>query len=158
MPPNLARNLAAACAMSLIAAVGGCKSHQLRGVVVEGEHPRVELVDPGDARLDIAVVPEARVSLTLDPTSLNPQPLAELISDPNGAFVTDISAIGAGVLQYDLGVLCQAEGFKTLYQTMPMPKRGRVLLVVLAPGHDRHRPPGDFLRETERMGDDLLRR
>ncbi len=158
MPPNPARNFAAVCAVCIIAMIAGCKSHQLSGVVVEGEHPRVELVDSGDARLDIGVIPEARISLTLDPTSLNPKILAELVSDPNGGFTTDVSALGAGMLQYDLGVLCQAEGFKTLYQTMPMPKRGRVLLVVLAPGHDRHRPPGDFLRETERMGEDLLRR
>jgi hypothetical protein len=155
MPPNLARNLAA---VLIAAALLGCQSHQLEGVVVEGDHPRVELVNPGDARLNGPVVSEARISLTLDPSSLNPKSLAELVSDPNGTFKVDVDALGAGILQYDLGILCQADGFKTLYQTMAMPKRDRVLLVVLTPGHDRHRPPGDFLRETERMGEDLLQR
>jgi len=128
------------CALMLTVcslATVGCESYALRGAVVEGQMPGVYIVRADDARLEQVGLANAVVEPTLDPDSMRPKQLSNALTDDRGRFELPVTEFGAGILEYELGLLVRHEGFKSVWQKMPMPPGNRRLLVVMAPGEDR---------------------
>lgn len=153
-PPDF---VAATCAGLLVALVGGCSPYQITGKVIEGPNGYATTVSPADRQLSMNGLAGVKVQLTIDPRSISPKVIGEFITDGDGRFNTPVHQLGAGILEYELGVQVRGTGYLSVYQNMALPPKGRPLLIVLAPGKDRRAPPTDFLRETEQLGEQLLR-
>jgi len=92
------------------------------------------------------------VEAILDPATLAPEEVGGAVTDAQGRFRIPVKALGAGFLEYELGMHVRAKGFQTLWQTLPMPGRGRRVLVVVTPGHPGDAgPPPDIVEETLEM-------
>ena len=158
-PPNRRRADLAACGATcvLLALVAGCSPYQIQGKVIEGAEGLVTVVSPQDRRLNSIGVDGAKVELTLDPTSISPKLLGNISTGHTGRFTLPVGELGAGMLNYELGVLSTGRGFKSVYQQIPLPGQGKQLLIVLEAGRDRNPPKQDFLKETQQIGEQLLR-
>ena len=135
-----------------VAALAGCESYRLRGAVVAGEAPGVLVVKPSDVRLREVGLPGATIELVLDPASMSPKPAGAALSDARGRFDVPIKEMGAGLLEYELSILCRLKDHGPVYQTIALPGSDRRLLIVLAPGRDAPRPNEDLISETLRLG------
>ena len=129
----------------------GC-SYALEGKVVRGAHGAVVLAQRDDPNLDQPGLGGVSIELTLDPGSIAPRSLGTQLTDPDGRFRFPIDAAGAGLLEYDVGILCRHQGYQSLYQTMPLPAKRRPMLIVLAPGNHSAAGPEDVIAETLRLG------
>ena len=130
----------------------GCQSYRLRGLVTEGPTPAVLQVKANDGRLDRTGLAEAVIELVLDPASLSPKPVGATMSDANGQFEIPIGALGAGLLEYDLYILCRLKDHEPVYQTIPLPAANRRLVIVMAPGKDALGAKKDLIGETLHLG------
>lgn len=135
----------------------GCTEYRLSGTVATGRLPAVLVVDNDDPRLNQLGVEGAVIELTLDPRSLRPRSLGAGQTDGTGQFDIPIDQAGAGVLDYQLGILCRLEGHQSIWQIVPMPSTKRRLLIMMAPGHNRHSPTGNRLNEVLKIQQRLLR-
>mgnify|MGYP002637767629 CR=1 FL=1 len=156
-----ARAMAAAVAcLLMIALAPGCSPYQLQVKVIEGTNGYATHVGPDDHQLDDDQTPGlsgVKVQLTIDPQSISPKHVGEFMTDGNGRFTAPVRELGAGILQYELGILSQTSGYKSVFQNMALPAKERQLLIVMAPGKDTRPPPSDFLKETQAVGEQLLR-
>lgn len=143
--------LPAAMALCCLFAVGGCGGYHLRGTVVAGETNGVYVVDANDSRLKTMGIEQAAIELTLDPSTLNPIEAGSTTAGQGGRFDIAIDQMGAGFLEYELGVLCRKQGFSTVWETLALPGGGKRLLIVMVPGRDKYRPKEDILDETLKM-------
>jgi len=136
----------------LVAALG-CQPYELAGVVVaaRGEPGGVRVVKQDDERLNSPGLAETTVILTLDPDSLRPIRLGSVTTDEQGRFRMPVDETGAGFLEYDLGVYARKKGFAPTWQQLPLPARGRRLVVLMQPGVDRELIAPDPIRETIEM-------
>lgn len=131
----------------------GCQSYRLTGAVIEGEAPGVHVVSRSDKRLFQGGVTGARLEFTVDPSSMQPKRLAALATDDTGRFDAPVEdAPGAGMLEYELGVLARANGYQSVWEIIPLPSADKALLIVLRPGKDTFRPPTDLMEETLELG------
>jgi len=146
-----------ACLMLLLLSLlaTGCSSYQLQGTVVQGPQSMVLVVSKDDPRLDIPGVSGASVAFTIDPRSLNANMLPPEMTDQQGRFVVDVPHLGAGMLEYELEVLCRAPGFVAAARNMKLPSASKRLLIVMSPGTDTYRQQNDILGETLEMGRQL---
>lgn len=135
----------------------GCTEYRLGGTVATGRLPAVLVVDDNDPRLNQFGIEGAVIELTLDPTSLRPRPLGAGQTDGTGQFDIPIDQAGAGILDYQLGILCRLEGHQSVWKVVPMPSSKRRLLIIMAPGHNRHAPTGHRLNEVQKIQQRLLR-
>lgn len=144
--------------LACLTALSGCSSYQLRGVVIEGAMPRVEVVSASDARLKQGMlVADAAVEVVVDPNDMRPVRLAPIASDLDGSFSLPVDVTGAGLLEYEIRVVATKPGYQTAVATLPMPGSGSRLLITLTPGRDSYRPSTDILRETQQAGEALGR-
>ena len=134
----------------------GCSPYQIEGLVVPGGRSEVLVLDEHDQRLTAEGIAGATVALTVDPSSIDPRPIAQVVTDGEGRFVIPIDEFGAGLLEYQVAVCCRVRGYERAYQVLQMPSRRRRLLIVMAAGRDRHGQRMDILRETQDLADDLL--
>lgn len=146
-----------ACCLLMLAVLllPACSGYQLQGTVVQGPQPAVLVVSKNDPRLNMPGVSGAAVSVTIDPRSLNAEMLSTEIADYDGRFVVDVPHMGAGVLEYEVEVLCRAGGFLPSARSMKLPGSGKRLLIVMSPGDDTYKPQHDILGETIEMGRQL---
>ena len=114
------------------------------------------MLDPRDKHLRRTGLGGAYLELTLDPSSLSPLVMGTVMTDERGRFKKKIDQTGAGLLEYELGLLCRSPGHRSLYQTMPLPGSKKWMLIVLAPGRDTTTGPRDLLEETLRMAEPYL--
>ena len=142
---NSIRCLAALAAV----ASAGCGTYQLRGHVVEGPEPMVLVTRADDPRLEQRGIGGASLELTLSPRSLGRKPLGSTFSGDGGWFAAGIDELGAGLLEYELGVVCRRQGYRTAVGAVRMPGGDQRLLVVLTPGVDDYEEPIDLLEESE---------
>jgi len=152
--------VAMGCACLLIALIPGCSPYQIQVRVIEGTNGYISEVGPFESRLDDQATPGlagVKVQLTIDPKSISPKPVGQFMTDGNGWFTAPVRELGAGVLNYELGILAQANGYKSVFQDMALPAKGRRLLIVMVPGKDTRPPPRDFLEQTKSIGEQLLR-
>jgi hypothetical protein len=130
----------------------GCAGYRLQGRVVPGPEPAVFVLKAGDRQLDQPGLAGAMVEATLDPSSLSPKRVGTAITDSDGDFELPVDAVGAGVLEYELGLLARNQDSTTLWQTLDLPPGSRRLLIVLRPGPPgKAGPPPDILEETLEM-------
>lgn len=144
--------------ITFAALLGGCETYHLRGMVVEGNEAGVLIVDPIDSRIkQHSPLPGADVKLTIDPNTMSPKVIGDFKTDETGSFTTSIDQLGAGFLQYDLGVLTSADVHRTHWQIVKLPPRDKVLLIIIEAGRDNYKHPEDLLNETKRLGEQLMR-
>lgn len=145
-----------ACLLLMVALLlPACSGYRLEGTVVQGPQPAVLVVNKNDPRLNMPGVSGAAVSVTIDPRSLSAEMLATEIADYNGRFSVDVPHMGAGVLEYEVEILCRAGGFLPSARSMKLPGSGKRLLIVMSPGTDTYKPQHDILGETIEMGRQL---
>lgn len=150
-----------ACMLLCVAAallLGGCNGggYRLQGVVIEGASPGVFVVDSNDARLTEPGIAGAVVQGTIDPDTLRRKPQGSVQTDTRGRFALPVGEIGAGMLEYKLGVFARAPGHAPAEDIIALPKSSRRLLVVLPRGKDPGRAPEDFMEETIRHSKQLM--
>ncbi|MFA7236818.1 MAG: hypothetical protein WC058_08140 [Phycisphaeraceae bacterium] len=148
----------AACGLAMLLLIlfaGGCQSYALRGRVVEGTRSQVLVVDADDPRLAGPGAPAgiggASVSFMLDPERAGHKSLGGSFTDADGSFQYPVDEVGAGFLEYGLGVTARAAGKSPAQDSMPMPAGDKRLLIMLAPGRD------NLPRESDNPMNDIER-
>lgn len=128
-----------------VAALGGCSPYALKGRVVTGDFSYIAVVDANDPRLDGTGIPSAHVELWTDPEHIRRKRVGSTVSDGDGWFSIKVDEFGAGVLEYDVGLFAQREGFARAQQAFRLPSQRQRILVVLRRGADT--PGTGFERE-----------
>lgn len=147
------RALVCAAALMLLA---GCGGYKVSGLVVEGPASGVYIVESNDRRLSDPGIAGASVQGVIDPDTLRRKPQGTVQTDSRGRFVLPISEVGAGLLEYKLGIFARAPGHAPAEDMFPLPSSGRKLLIVLPRGRDPGRAPEDYLEETVRQSKQML--
>ena len=157
-PLKAHRKLAMSLVLLLVGiTLGGCSPYQLQGRVVVGSEQLITPVNVNDPRMQEEPLAGATIELTLDPSSISPKRLGTVVSDGNGDFTLDISAMGAGSFQeYDLGILITAPKHRNLWQTIKLPSAKKRLLVMMKKGAAGPPPPGDILKESLQLKDRFM--
>ena len=150
-------SLALPLAIGVLASVG-CQPYQLTGVVMAGAKAKALAVSADDERLKMFGLDGATIEITVDPLSIQPRMIGVFPTDRDGRFEIPVDALGAGFLEYELAVCCQAEGYQTIYQTIKMPSRRERLLILMVAGRDTYEPRRDILEETQKLADELLKK
>lgn len=153
--PTWVRLFACAIAMLLLGGCGG-GGYRLQGVVIEGSSPGIFIVDSNDVRLTEPGIPGAVVQGTIDPDTLRRKPQGSVQTDTRGRFALPVGEIGAGMLEYKIGVFARAPGHAPAEDIFDLPKSSKRILVVLPRGKDPGRAPEDFMGETIRQGKQLM--
>jgi len=150
---------ASSCFVFVLILFGGCAPYQLRGLVVEGQNPGIEIVDRNDPRLEGARgVPSVDIEVLLDPTRFNPERVGQGQSGRDGTFAVPIETPGAGFLILDVEVQVKRERFLTQVKRFDLPGRGKRLLVTIQPGKDvKPLENPDILEDTLRVAEPYLR-
>ncbi len=132
--------------------VVGCQAYVLKGkVICDGENG-VEIVDADDVRLSEAGVEGVTVELVLDPRSLRREKIGEVVSKYMGDFEVDVDAVGAGVLEYEIGVTAHGDGYKITNGIIKLPSADKWLLIIMEQGVNRYQRDDDFMKDIERFG------
>jgi hypothetical protein len=127
-------------------AAGGCAgSHRVQGRVIEGPRSMVLVVDQNDPRLNQPGIPGVAIDLMIDPQSLNRKPGGSEVSMADGSFAVPVQEFGAGVLEYQLGVVAVRNGFAPTETTAAMPAFHQRLLILMVKGQNNYRKPEDPL-------------
>ena len=135
----------------------GCAAYHLRGVVVPGETPGMFALENDDTQLNRPGLDGAVLQLTLDPSAMHPKSLGSVTTDKHGKFDVPIDAIGAGMFEYELEIVCRAAGYKSQLAKMPLPSAKRQLLIRMQPGRDTGPLRPDTMQETLEMSEHLLK-
>ena len=132
----------------------GCGGHPLAGKIVSGPASQVLIVDKADARLLESGIPGASVSMVLDPGAMRPIEAGTVMAGEDGMFEMSTDALGAGLLEYELGVEGRARGYESVWQLLPkLPGRSQRLLIVLTPGRDTPARPKPIVDESLEIGE-----
>lgn len=131
-------------------AAGGCQPHMLQGRVISGPISSVYVVPKSDTRLQQGQpVSMAHVQFTLDPNSLGLKRLGTHATEQNGEFAVPIDEFGAGLLEYELGVVARRRGFNSANMVVPFPSSDKRLLIILASGRDQYQSPEDPFADVD---------
>lgn len=137
MPAQLLRRFVPFLAFSLLALVlPGCGSYALHGKVVRGETSSIQLVMPGDERLNATGISNAEVRIVRDPNNPNRKQVGQNRTDPAGDFAIIMSAFGTGWMEEQWLVQSLAPGYSNAQMLMNLPASSSKwrLLITLAPG------------------------
>ncbi|MCC7407248.1 MAG: hypothetical protein IT442_04200 [Phycisphaeraceae bacterium] len=130
----------------------GCAKPGIRGLVIEGRPGGMAVLEPGDKQIkDVERygLAGAVIEVTIDPHSGNPERLGAYKTDDQGRFAAPVDKIGAGLLEYEVGLLVYREGFEPQWKVMKLPSSKKVVLVTLEPGN-KGTLNVDLLRQTMR--------
>lgn len=147
------RRCSGAAAALACAVLGACGPYTIKGRVVQGDTSYVSVVEQGDSRLGASPVAGAQVRLRMDPGKLNRKTLAQEVSDGNGDFTLPVDEFGAGILEFDLGLVARRKGFVSAEGFFRLPPGSRRVLIVLAPGQD----PAGYAEEPASLSDEAER-
>ncbi len=135
-----------------------CAPYQLRGRVVEGSRPGVEVVSPSDPRLAREFgVADAELRLTLDPDRLSREVVGRGVSGSDGSFALGVDAPGAGVLIHEVELTAQREGFAPTAGRFELPGKNKRVLVTVKAGKGRSVDERSFLEQTMEEAEPYLR-
>ena len=123
---------AALLACSLLTAC----SYSLKGRVIEGETSYVTVVDASDPRLNDPGLSGVRLHLQMDPGRLQRETLARDTSAFEGEFELPVDEIGAGFMQYDVGLFARRAGYSPAEGSFRLPPKSKRILIVMARGQD----------------------
>lgn len=152
LPSRMAAGRWVCLGMALLA-LTGCQSYQLQGTVLPGNQSVVLVVAKDDPRLNQRGLDGATLQMTIDPQSLSATMLPMDMTDPDGRFSIPVSQTGAGFLEYQLEVLCRAEGHAPAVRTLPLPAANKRLLIIMAAGADHYKGPSrDIVDQTIDLG------
>lgn len=145
--------------LCILATLGGCSPYQLRGLVVEGNTPGIEIVNKNDPRLQQEVgVASVNVEVLLDPTLFNPESIGKGQSDRDGFFAVPITTSGAGFLILDVEVQAKRERYLSEVKRFDLPGGGKRLLITMQAGKDtRPLENPNILEDTLREAEPFLR-
>lgn len=138
--------------------LAACSPYTVTGRVVRGDSSYMLLVEEGDPRLDEPGLPGVQMKLTVDPGKIERKVVAQEVSGPSGEVSLPVDELGAGLLDFTVGVIARKPGFSPAEGTFMLPKGGRTrLLIIMAPGRDSEpswesQTTEDLLREAERFG------
>ncbi|MBI1370635.1 MAG: hypothetical protein GC162_18510 [Planctomycetes bacterium] len=136
---------------ALAALSAGCSSgYTLRGKVVTGPEALVSIVPADDPRLAGPGVESATIELTLDPRSLGRRVLSTNAAYGDGQFQIPVQEFGAGVLDYELGVLVRANGYAPTAGIFRLGSQDLRLLIVMTKGQDRDPRGEDPFKDIDR--------
>ncbi|MDH3583497.1 MAG: hypothetical protein OER86_04710 [Phycisphaerae bacterium] len=138
--------LALPLALTALALLPACGAYELSGKVIEGAASSVQVVAPDDRRLTAPGLGGILVQATIDPQSLGRKSLAPAVSSADGSFNIGVEEFGAGTLEYEISVVARHERFQPSFQILPLPGRGRVLLITMTRGRDHDIDPHDPLQ------------
>lgn len=146
-----------ASVLVLLSAMSGCAGYTLDGKVVAGPVSSISVVDADDPRFAEPGLGGVTIEAMIDPDRLSREHGGTAYSDGGGGFSLPIDQFGAGVLEYDVRLVAQANGFKPAVKTFRLPGDSRRLLITLQPGEGRYVPPkSDILRDTMEKGKPYL--
>ena len=111
-------------------------TYTLRGRVIEGDTSYVAVVDKSDPRLNENGIEGVRLHVQLDPGKLNRKTVCREVSSMDGAFALPVDEIGAGVLEYDVGVFARRAGYSPAEGSFRLPPSGKRIIIVLMRGRD----------------------
>lgn len=131
------RAVQAAWLVAAFAAAAGCSPYTVRGKVIQGDVSFVAVVEDSDPRLVGPGLSGASVELWTDPEKLNRKRVAVQTSDSNGDFAMPFSETGAGLLQYDVGVVARRDGYSGAETNIGLPSSSKRLLIMMKPGASR---------------------
>ena len=136
MIPTTAKSALHAAALCAALFSSAC-TYSLKGRVVEGPDSYVAVVDSSDPRLTQGKgLVGASLNMQLDPMKINRKSVARNISGANGEFELPVDEVGAGLLEYDVGVYVRRKGCEPAEGFFRLPGSGKRLLVVMSPGKD----------------------
>lgn len=148
----------AGVSVALACAAGACSPYTVTGRVVRGDSSYMMLVDEGDPRLDEPGIPGVQLKLTVDPGKVQRKVVAQEMSGTGGEVSLPVDELGAGLLDFSVGVMARKAGFSPAEGFFQLPKGGsKRLLIVLSPGRDvpesewETQTTEDLLREMERF-------
>lgn len=122
----------------VLAVVAGCGGYELHGRVVAGDASYISIVDEDHpVLLESRGVGGASVHLQEDPGTLRSQTIARSTTNPDGTFSLPVDRIGAGMLEYDVGLFVRKQGYAPAELPFRLPGKGKAILVVLRSGEDR---------------------
>lgn len=158
--PKPASTISRAFAMVLLALgaamlLSGCGSYEMQGRVVQGDLSYVQVVDADDPRLSGGTgLTGVSIRLMMDPMRAGRKVLGETVSGASGEFSIPVDKVGAGYLEYDVGLGARRRGFETAESFFRLPPGKKRILVMLSPGtstegmfNDEH----DLMKEYERF-------
>lgn len=134
--------LAALTAILLLATtlLTGCGGYALQGRVIRGDISAVYLVGKNDPRLTepgIGLM-GAEIHLQQDPGKLNRETLGRTSSDGDGAFSIEVDRVGAGFLDYTVGIFARRKGYEpAMSGGIGLPGPGKRVLIIMTQGTDR---------------------
>ena len=131
--------------------VGGC-SYYLQGVVVAGPMGGMVVLEKDDPRLTEPGLAGATLDLSLDPAQASTKELGMHQTDDGGKFRVPVKEVGAGVLIYEIDVLCRRRGYSSVHKQMPLPGSSKRLLIIMSRGVERSRRPRDVIEESLEVG------
>ena len=139
---------------ALVLLLSGCQSYQLRGKVVSGAQSQIKIVSKDHPRLHQRGIEDVRITVTLDPQSLDNKQVASGHSSKQGSFSLPVEALGAGFLEHVVMVAAVKEQKKTAKRILQLPGRNKRLLIVLTDGRStqpRHKGQAldEVLEESE---------
>jgi hypothetical protein len=123
-------------ALVVIAAMCGACSYSLKGRVIEGEASYVAVVDETDPRLNDRGLSGVRLHLQMDPGKLSRETLHRDVSSGEGTFELPVDEIGAGFMDYDVGLFARRAGYTPAEGSFRLPPKSKRILIVLARGQD----------------------
>lgn len=133
--------------------LASCGPYQMKGRVVEGDISFIAIVDADDVRFQNQPVEGVLLRARVDPGRVSGKTVAQETSDADGNFSLPVDEFGAGVVDMDVEVLARRSGYKSAESVFNLPRDGKRVLIMMAPGRD---PPGwGYDRETV---EDTLRR
>lgn len=135
----------------LLAGCGG--GYQLRGKVIEGPVAQVQVVDADDPRFIEADISGAGALVwgVFEPNNgIDRQRLGRVVADHEGLFMVPLDASGAGFLMYEIELTARRDGHQGARGVIPVPGRGKRVLITLPRGVDTLGDEADYLGETLR--------
>ena len=138
--------------VTVVAALGGCRTYVLQGWVVQGDVSDMAFVQPDDPRLSQPGVSSVRISVERDPDRLSATIVGTDMSDTRGAFTMGLNTFGAGYLIETFRIHASKAGYRSAEAHLSLDANDeRPLLVILAPGQSDPYETETLLEQYERF-------
>lgn len=156
--PKTASRLRSVVVLALVLGTAACSPYRLRGIVITGPEPGIEIVGQDDPRLEAVGLASTQIEVVLDPDRFNPKKIGKGLAGRNGDFAVEVTESGAGFMILDVEVVAQRDNYQTVKERFELPGANKRLVVTMRPGQDLPKPAGeDFLKETLRDAEPYLR-
>lgn len=147
------KSMMAALLIAAMLTLSGCNAYMLRGKVIRGEVPSVELVYAGDERLEQTAVSGVEVRITRDPNNPNRHLVGQARSDASGGFTVVMDEFGTGWMQESWLVQAHVPGYQNAESMLELPSKNTKwrLLITMPPGMSEPLRDDDLMQDLERF-------